>query len=407
MTTPTRTPIAGTRSPARPAPLSAHHAPRLGIIGAGQLARMTAMAAVQLGCEVVVLAASEDEPACALATHCVFGDRDDASKLAQLAAQVDVVTLENEFVDGRRLETLERQGVALFPSAHCVSLVQDKFVQKSLLAAHDIAMPRFRAVGCRAEIEKAAEDFAWPLVLKARRNGYDGKGNASLYSAADIDAAWQHLGGAASDLYIEQWCPFVAEVAVIVTRGRDGASVVYPVTETVQREHVCHRVLVPAPLSDAHQAEVVAIAQRAVAAVGGVGSFGVELFVMDDGRLLLNELAPRVHNSGHYTLEACACSQFENHVRAVFGWPLGSTALRAPAAVMVNLLGEREGGGRPQGLAAALAVPETHVHLYGKTRVATGRKMGHVTALGATLDSARERAECAARAIRFGTENAQ
>ena len=157
MTTHAHTPIAGTRSQPQLAHLSVHHAPRLGIIGAGQLARMTAMAAAQLGCEVVVLAASEDEPACALATRCVFGDRG-GGKLAQLASQVDVVTLENEFVDGRRLEALKRQGVALFPSAHCVSLVQDKFVQKSLLAAHDIAMSRVRAVGCRAKIEKAAED---------------------------------------------------------------------------------------------------------------------------------------------------------------------------------------------------------------------------------------------------------
>ncbi len=141
-----------------------------------------------------------------------------------------------------------------------------------------------------------------------------------------------------------------------------------------------------------------------MAAVGGVGSFGVELFLMADGSLKLNELAPRVHNSGHYTIEACACSQFENHVRAVFGWPLGSTALRAPAAVMVNLLGSHAGPGRPQGLAEALAIPDIHVHLYGKTRVAAGRKMGHVTALGATIDSALERAESGAAALGFAQE---
>ncbi len=386
-------------------PLNHHHAPRLGIIGAGQLARMTAMAAAQLGCEVVVLASNPDEPACALATHCVLGDRDDPAALAELAAAVDVVTLENEFVDARSLETLERRGVTLFPSAHCIALVQDKFVQKSLLTANGIAVAAFRAVSNVAEVATAGAELGWPLVLKARRNGYDGKGNVTLHSPAEIDAAWQRLGGDSVQLYVEQWCPFVTEVAVIVTRGRDGVSVVYPVTETLQREHICHRVVVPAALSEAQQLAVVDLAQRAVTAVDGVGSFGVELFVMEDGSLLINELAPRVHNSGHYTLEACACSQFENHVRAVLGWPLGSTALRAPAAVMINLLGVRNGDGRPQGLAAALTVPDAHVHLYGKTRVAPGRKMGHVTALGADLDSASERAERAAGALGFGAES--
>jgi len=406
MNTSTHTSASSAARKASRAPTGAHHAPRLGIIGAGQLARMTAMAAAQLGCDVVVLAANEDEPACAQATRCLFGDRDDGVKLAQLAAQVDVITLENEFVDARALDVLERQGTALFPSAHCVTLVQDKFVQKSLLAAHGIAMPGFRAVSNPADVAQAAEQLGWPLVLKARRHGYDGKGNVTVHGVADIPGAWQRLGGASRGLYVEQWCAFEAEVAVILTRGRDGASVAYPVTETVQQEHVCHRVLVPAPLAEERQAEVVAIARRAVAAVGGVGSFGIELFLMADGRLLFNELAPRVHNSGHYTLEACACSQFENHVRAVMGWPLGATALRAPAAVMVNLLGAHAGGGRPHGLHRALAVPDVHVHLYGKTRVAPGRKMGHVTALGADLESARERAERAAAAIGFDVERA-
>lgn len=391
-------PIDAPMEPASPVP---HHAPRLGIIGAGQLARMTAIAAAQLGCEVVVLAAHQDEPACALAARRVLGERDDGAKLAQLAAQVDVVTLENEFVDARSLDALERQGVALFPSAACVRIVQDKFVQKSVLTANGVATPAFRAVASVAEVEQAGAELGWPLVLKARRNGYDGKGNATLHGADDIDAAWHRLSGGAGELYVEQWCPFVAEVAVIVTRGRDGECVVYPVSETLQRDHVCHRVMVPAALEDAQQAAVLELAERAVAAVDGVGSFGVELFLMADGSLLLNELAPRVHNSGHYTIEACACSQFENHVRAVFGWPLGSTAMRAPAAVMVNLLGSHAGPGRPQGLAEALAVPDIHIHLYGKTRVAAGRKMGHVTALGDSVDAARERAERGVAALGF------
>ena len=404
MSTTIHAPITATERP--PQPATSRHAPRLGIIGAGQLARMTAIAAAQLGCEVVVLAAHQGEPACALATRLVIGDNEDPHALAELAAAVDVITLENEFIDAGCLATLEQHGASLYPSSRCMALVQDKFAQKSLLSTYDIAMPPFRAVSTPAEIEAAAREFGWPLVLKARRNGYDGKGNASLRSVADIEPAWERLGGAARGLYVEQWCPFVAEVAVIVSRGRDGLSVVYPVSETVQREHICHEVLVPASVAAPCQAEIIDIARRAVTAVDGVGSFGVEMFLLADGSVVFNELAPRVHNSGHYTIEACSCSQFENHVRAVCGWPLGSTALRAPAAVMINLLGQHNGLGRAQGLATALAVPDSHLHLYGKTRVSPGRKMGHITALGANLAVARERAERAASAITFGPEDA-
>ena len=388
-----------------PQPAPSRPAPRLGIIGAGQLARMTAMAAAQLGCEVVVLAAHHGEPACALATSCVIGDNEDPRALAELAAAVDVITLENEFIDADCLAVLERQGASLYPSSRCMALVQDKYVQKSLLSTHGIAMPRFRALSTPAELEEAAREFAWPVVLKARRNGYDGKGNATVRSAADIEPAWTRLGGAARGLYVEQWCPFVAEVAVIVSRGRDGISVAYPVTETIQREHICHQVLVPAAVAAACRKQIVDLAQRAVIAVDGVGSFGVEMFLLADGSVVFNELAPRVHNSGHYTIEACSCSQFENHVRAVFGWPLGSTAMRAPAAVMINLLGQQTGVARAHGLANALAVPDTHIHLYGKTLVSPGRKMGHITALGADVATARARAERAASAITLGPED--
>lgn len=376
--------------------------PRLGIVGGGQLAKMTALAALELGCDVLVLERNQHSPAANLATHSFIGDWDDPQALLQLAAQVDVVTLENEFVDAHSLATIEAAGGALFPTSRCIGLVQDKLTQKQALVAAGLPVPRFRAVASPAEIADAAREFGWPLVLKARRNGYDGKGNATVRDAAGIAEAWQKLGGGQRELFVEQWCPFTKELAVIATIGRDGKSVAYPVVETVQRDHICHRVLAPAPVAADISDRAAALAQRAVAAVGGIGSFGVEMFLTADGTVTVNELAPRVHNSGHYTIEACHCSQFENHVRAVLGWPLGSTALVAPAAVMVNLLGAGKGPGRPAGLEAALAVPGAHVHVYGKSLSAAGRKMGHVTALGATLDDALARAEQAAQHIRFG-----
>ena len=240
------------------------------------------------------------------------------------------------------------------------------------------------------------------MVLKTRRNGYDGKGNATLRDASGIEEGWRKLNGDQHALFVERFCPFIAELAVIVTRGRQGEMITYPLVESVQQDHICHLIKAPAAVSRETEAEALGLARRAVLAVDGVGSFGVEMFLTASGAVLLNEVAPRVHNSGHFTIEACVCSQFENHVRAVFGWPLGSTSMLAPAAVMVNLLGTAPGPGRPRGLDQALAVPGAHVHLYGKALSTPGRKMGHVTALGDTVSQALATAQRAAGRLQFG-----
>jgi len=376
--------------------------PRLGIVGGGQLAKMTALAGLQLGCDVVVLERNHYSPAAKLASHSIVGDWDDPEALLKLASQVDVVTLENEFVDAGSLRALEEAGYPLYPTARSLGLVQDKYVQKQTLASAGLPVTRFAAVADLAEVEPAGTILGWPLLLKARRNAYDGKGNATLRSAADAAAAWTKLGGdQGRELFVEEFCPFRAELAVIVTRGRDGASVAYPVVETVQRDHVCHIVKAPARVPPEVAGRALEVGRQAVAAVGAVGSFGVEMFLTRAGDIVVNELAPRVHNSGHYTIEACVCSQFENHVRAVLGWPLGSTGMVAPAAVMVNLLGTAKAAGHPQGLERALAVSGAHVHIYGKALSGPGRKMGHVTALGATVGEALATAAVAAAEIEF------
>jgi 5-(carboxyamino)imidazole ribonucleotide synthase len=364
---------------------------------------MTALAGLQLGGDVVVLDGNNYGPAASLATHSIIGDWDNAESLIKLASQVDVVILENEFVDAAALRTLEECGYALFPTAQSIGLVQDKLRQKQTLAAAGLPVADFRPVASPAEVVAAGRDFGWPLLLKARRNAYDGKGNVTVDSATEIDAAWARLGGEAGrGLYVEAFCTFTFELATIVTRGRTGETVVYPVVETVQRDHICHVVKAPAPVPPAVAAAAATLARDAVAVVGGIGSYGVEMFLAPDGGIVINELAPRVHNSGHYTIEGCVCSQFENHVRAVVGWPLGDPRMVAPAAVMVNLLGAGKGPGRPAGLLQALAVPGAHVHVYGKAMAGTGRKMGHVTALGATLDEALATAQRAADLVRFG-----
>jgi 5-(carboxyamino)imidazole ribonucleotide synthase len=316
---------------------------------------------------------------------------------------VDVVTLENEFVDAAGLATLERAGVPVFPTSATVAIVQDKLSQKETLAAAGLPVPRFSSVTTPDDVAGAGGRFGWPVVLKARRDGYDGKGNATVRTMAGIESAWLQLGGdRGRSLYVEAFCPFVRELAIIVTRGRDRNVAVYPVVETVQRDHICHLVRAPAAIAPAVAERARSIALSAVEAVDGVGSFGVELFEVATGEIIINELAPRVHNSGHYTVEACVCSQFENHLRAVMGWPLGSTAMRAPAAVMANLLGATRGPGWPIGVPASLGVSAASVHLYGKAVSSPGRKMGHVTALGESLDEAEATAVRAAGALTFG-----
>lgn len=378
---------------------------RLGIIGGGQLARMTAMAALPLGCEVVVLEKNPFSPAARLSPDSMVGDWNDPATLMEFAGRCDVITLENEFVDAPALATLEKAGHKVFPNAACIAVTQDKLTQKQALQAAGLAVPKFCAVRSPEQIKTAAAELGWPLLLKTRRNGYDGKGNFTLRSHEDIATGWQRLGGDQNDLLVEEFWRFDRELAVIVTRARDGEIATYPVVETIQQNHVCHIVKAPAKISGAIAGQATAMARRAVEAVDGIGSFGVEMFLSASGNLAINELAPRVHNSGHYTIEACDCSQFENHVRAVLGWPLGNPLMVAPVAVMVNLLGKEHGPGQPLGLQSALRQTGARVHIYGKLTSGPGRKMGHITVLENSFEAGLAVAERAAREIYFGTKS--
>jgi 5-(carboxyamino)imidazole ribonucleotide synthase len=374
---------------------------RIGIFGGGQLAQMLTQSAVALGIETAIFERAPDSPAGRLTKREVVGPWEDPEALAGFAAACDLVTLENEFVDAAILASLEARGLPVYPTADTIGLVQDKLTQKERIGAAGLALPAFRGVATPAEVLQAGASLGWPLVLKTRRNGYDGYGNATLRRPEEIEAAWQRLTAGGSPLLVEAWAPFVRELAIMVVRGRDGSIVTYPVVETVQRDHICHLVRAPAPMPAAEAAAATALAVRAVEAVGGVGIFGVELFELADGRVLFNELAPRPHNSGHYTIEGCITSQFENHLRAVLGWPLGPATMRAPAAVMVNLLGRRTGPVAHDALRDALAVPGAHIHLYGKRESRLGRKMGHITALGESIAAAEAVARRAAELVQI------
>lgn len=362
---------------------------------------MLAQAAYQLGCRVKVLEQRRTmEPL--LGWPAIQGDWNDPATLIAFAEGADVVTVENEFIEADALAALEAEGFRLRPSSACLALVQDKLVQKNTLRAAGLPTADYRNAESIEDVRAFASECGWPVVLKRRKLGYDGKGNATVRTADELAGAWRRLSDGGHRLFVEAYCPFEKELAVMVTRGEDGACAVYPVVDTVQRDHICHTVAAPARLPAAVAAEAARIGRAAVEAIGAVGSVGVEMFLMADGRVLVNELAPRVHNTGHYSIEACHCSQFENHIRAILNWPLGSTEMRAPAAAMVNLLGAGDGPAMPSGLIDALAVPGAHIHLYGKERSARGRKMGHVTALGPSPEEALALAKAAAEKIRFG-----
>ena len=378
---------------------------RVGILGGGQLARMTIAAAVGLGIDVAIFEREGDSPAGRLATNEIVGPWEDATLRTRFAALCDVITLESEFVDPAILADFEASGVPVRPGAATLALVGDKLRQKECFAAAGLPLPAFRAVESPEEALRAADEWGWPLVLKARRLSYDGYGNATVRGPEEVAAAWARLGAPGRALYAEAWVPFRRELAVMVARSVGGEIATYPVVETVQAAdaHICRVVRAPAAISAEVAAAATALARRAVEAVGAVGIVGVELFERADGAILLNEIAPRPHNSGHYTIEGCMTSQFENHLRAILGWPLGATDLIAPAAVMVNVLGQTDAAvpAMPQGFVAALAVPGAHLHLYGKRRSRPGRKMGHVTALGPDLATAEATALRAAELIRL------
>ena len=349
----------------------------LGILGGGQLGRMLAFAAHRLGMRVAVLDPDPDAPAGQVADRHVVGDYRDPERVRELSQGCDAVTIEIEHVDAQALDALEQAGVRVQPSPQTVRLIQDKLAQKQHFAGRGLPAPRFVDAPDASAVRAAVATLGLPLLLKARRLAYDGHGNAVITNLGSVDSALAMLAG--RELYAEAYVPFEKELAVIVARGPDGALLDYPVVETTQRDSICHTVIAPAQIPPAARSAAREVARQAVSALDGVGVFGVELFLLPDGQVLLNEVAPRPHNSGHYTIEACVTSQFEQHVRAVLGLPLGDPSLRVGAAVMINVLGKEMLEETLRPIDSALTVAGAAVHWYGKHKLRPSRKMGHIT----------------------------
>lgn len=357
----------------------------VGIIGGGQLAKMMVQKGKKLGFTMHVLDPSENSSAGQLADREVVGSFHDRDALARLAAGCDFLTYDIEHIDTGALLELEAAGHRIHPAPHLLGVIQDKLAQRRFFAEAGVPQPRFVAADTPDEETRA--DFGYPLVQKLRRGGYDGRGVAVLHDPDDEPLSGPSL--------LEELVPIRMELAVMVARGQDGDLRAYPPVEMEfdARTNILDFLVAPARVEPRVAAAARDIAVDAVRALGGVGIFGVELFLDRDDRILLNEVAPRPHNSGHYTFEACVTSQFEQHLRAVVGLPLGSTEQMRPA-VTLNLLGEPDAAGRPRllGLEEALAIDGVSVHVYGKAETRPHRKMGHVTVLDTDIERAHAKA---------------
>jgi len=377
---------------------------KVGIIGGGQLAWMMADAAKSLGVSLIIQTPSKNDPAVAIATETIFAPIDDATATAELATRSDIITFENEFINLDALLPLTRQGVSFRPSLSVLKPLLDKYHQLCCLRDLGLPVPQF------AEWEGKMSKMPGPplfkgggggiskMVIKTRRHGYDGQGTFIVKDEAELKSLGEKLRG--RSLLIQEFIPFVKELAVIAARSTTGEVAVFPVVETQQENQVCRRVIAPADVAVA--GEVEAIARTLLTGLDVVGIFGIELFLTADGKILVNEIAPRTHNSGHFTLDACETSQFEQHLRAVCGLPLGSTALKSGGAVMVNLLGYEFA--ESDYLTQRQQIEEikgASVWWYGKKEARPGRKLGHVTVLldGDNAGEVREKAEATARTI--------
>jgi len=357
--------------------------PTVGVIGGGQLGRMLAEAGSPLGIELIVLDPTPECPASLVARDQIVGSFDDPDAVERLAERVDILTFEIELADPDVLERVsDTYDVPVHPDPETLRMIQDKLIQKETLAHEGIPVPEFVGVAGKKDLTRAIEELDGVMV-KARQGGYDGRGNAPAIEPEHAEHAIESVGG---DLMAEAFVPFERELSVIGVKGADEVAT-YPVTETIHEEEILRESVVPARADQAQLDRAIDVAEDVLELLDGRGVYGIELFETQGGEILVNEIAPRPHNSGHWTIEGAETSQFENHLRAVLGWPLGATELRAPT-VSSNILGDVK---EPEpatlsGIESVLKTPHTQLHWYGKHNVRPLRKMGHVTVTDPTAD---------------------
>jgi len=358
---------------------------KIGIIGGGQLGKIMSQKAKKMGFHVTILDPTLNCPAAQVSDNHILGGFYDKEKLEELVQQSDVTTFELEHIDTSILKELYEHGHKIYPSPYVMELIQNKYEQKKLLDKNNIPVPKYKNV----QNDEDLKAFGFPVIQKVKMGGYDGQGVQMLKTVEDLPKAIK------AESFIEELIDIDKELAIIVARSINGEIRCYPVVEMLfdDRVNICDSVMAPARISKEIEEKSIEISIKSIEILGGVGIFGVELFLTKNGDILLNEIAPRPHNSGHYTEESCATSQFEQIIRAVTNLPLGSTKLISPS-VMVNLLGEEGYEGEPfiEGIHDALAIPELSFHFYGKSFTKPFRKMGHITVLDDDINKALEKA---------------
>jgi len=364
---------------------------RVGIIGGGQLGRMMILEGKKMGIQFAVLDPDPEAPSVSLADTHIVGDYHNREKIRELADISDVLTYEFEHIDGEFLQDLEEEGLMIYPSSRSLLMIQDKFRQNRFLQEKGLHLPKFMKVDNLKDLEKAGEKLGYPLMLKATTGGYDGKGNAIILEADGREGAFFDLKGKGDsiELMAEEYIDYEMEISMIAARGESGVIALYPPSENRHENSILKRTMVPANISLEIRAKAEALAKDTIEVLEGMGVFTIEMFVTKTGEVLINEIAPRVHNSGHYTIEASETSQFEQHIRGILGLPLGETGMKRPFAGMINLLGRGKDEGRPEvlGVQEVLETKGAHFHFYEKTKVKPGRKMGHITVTGDTREA--------------------
>lgn len=375
---------------------------KIGIIGGGQLGQMMLLEAKKMGFYAVVLDPTPDCPCHSICDEHIIADFDDEKAFQLLAEKTDVITYEFEHINAKALERLEDKGYKIYPTAASLEVIQDKLTQKEAMAKAGLPVPDFMIIESLDDMTKAGNEYGYPYMLKARTGGYDGKGNAVVKSADTIEKAYNELGGGKIKLMAEKMIDFKMETSILACRSLNGDIAVYPVGDNKHIDSILHETSVPANIPDKASKLAMEVASKVMEIFDGIGMFCVEMFVTKDNDILVNEVAPRPHNSGHYTIEGCVTSQFENHIRAVVGLPLGDTDLISPT-VMINLLGEVGYNGNTvvEGLDKALALKGVSVHIYGKAQTKPKRKMGHITVTANSVSKAKEIAEKAFEYIKI------
>jgi 5-(carboxyamino)imidazole ribonucleotide synthase len=378
--------------------LSLHNHIKIGIIGGGQIGKMIAQEAKRMSLKVIILDPSKDCPASTICDKLLIADFKDEDKIRELAHFSDVITYEIELANSRALKNLQLENYPIYPSPHSLYLIQNKFRQKKFLKENNLPVPEFKKIYSSADLLVVAKVFGYPFMLKACEDSYDGRGNYLIKRKEDISIAYNSFQN--REIFAEKYVDFKKEISIMVARNKSGQIETFPIAENIHKNNVLDTTIVPANISLKIKETAEIIAKNVVTCLNDIGIFGIEMFVSNNDEIFINEIAPRPHNSGHYSIEGCSISQFEQHIRSILNFPLCKPELLRPT-VMKNILGPANFSGNYKviGLSNLLSIPSTKIHLYGKSTTSPGRKLGHITCTAPTLDEVIKRSSDAKNSI--------